>query len=246
VTVLLNGADGGISGSAVTTGNSGGASGNPFDGVAIGAGNTVNFDNTQVIHGPLSYTFACGATPGLAELQWSTSMGTQAEVWFRMYLYLTANPAATIRLFAANQVTTACANLVVLTTGHFQARAGAAGTPILGSTNAIPLNAWFRVEGFFIGDAAVGQVQYSVYDTPDSTVATETQTSAANLNTTGTMDHYTFGISTNTANVVQFWMDSLGVSSAGFIGPDVPAASAGTFDTPRMNALHKLAYIGLS
>ena len=225
MTLLTNNAEGGTSGTTVTTGNSGGASGNAFDVVSIGTGAALTFDNTHAAHGSLAYEFSTGSTSGLSRVQYTTAMGTQSQVWFRLYCYLTANPAATIRLWDADQSATACGVIVVLSTGHLQFRTGSAGTQTLNSTNAVPLNAWWRLEGFCTGSATTGQVEFKLYTTPDSTTPLETQTSASNINTTGTMDHYSFGISTNTANVAAFWEDDLGLSSTGYIGPALSGPS---------------------
>ena len=218
----LNTAEGGTSGVTVTTGNSGGASGRAFDAVdIIGAGASVIFDNTHTAHGSEAYQFQTGAVSALARVQWN-SFGFQPQVWFRTYVYLTALPAATIRLVNADNGTTACAVVVLLTTGKLQVRTGAAGTQTLNSTNTVPLNQWFRIEGYCFGDPVVGQVELKLFLTPDSVTPDETKTSPANVNTFGTMNHLNFGVSTNAPNVAPFWEDDLGFSNVGYLGPGTP------------------------
>lgn len=216
---VTNSAEGGTAGTTVTTANSGGASGNPFDRVDIGSGASVIFDNTEAAHGALSYAFSTGATKSLARLQWNSSVGTQTQVWFRAYLYFTANPAATVRVLDQDQGHTACAVVVVLPTGRIQVRTGSTGTQTLTSKSTIPLNRWFRIEGYVIGSPTAGQVQLEIFTSPDSTTPDETLTSAANINTYGPMDTYNFGISTTTANVATYWEDDMGISTSGYLGP---------------------------
>ena len=241
----LNNAEGGTGAATVTTANSGGTSGRPWDQVDIASGASVIFDTTHAHTGQgasggtlmvddpeagtlgsataKSYRFSTGATSGLARVQWNT-LGSQSQVWFRFYLYITALPAATIRLCNGDQGSTSCAVVVLLTTGKLQIRTGSAGAQTLTSTNTVPLSQWIRVEGFFIGDPANGQVELSVFLTPDSTVPTEVTTSGPNTDTFGAMNHFNFGVSTNTANVAPYWEDDVGFSNLGYLGPATPPA----------------------
>jgi len=96
----------------------------------------------------------------------------------------------------------------------------AAGARIFTFTGTVPLNAWFRIEGFVTGNASTGQVELKQFNDPASATATETQTSAASVNTGGTMDTYEFGMPvTPSANNGPFWMDNIGLSSTGYLGP---------------------------
>ncbi len=146
-------------------------------------------------------------------------MGTQTQVWFRAYLYFTADPAASVRVLNESQGTTACAVVVVTPSGKLQVRTGSTGTQTLTTTRVIPLNQWFRIEGYVTGSATAGQVELKLFQTADSTTPDETDASAPNINTYGTMDHYSFGISTTAANVAEYWEDDIAISNAGYIGP---------------------------
>lgn len=216
---LASSAEGGVSGATVTTGNSGGNSGNAFDGVSVGAGATGIFDSTEAVHGGMSYAFATGSTATLARVQWTTSMGTQTQVWYRAYLYFNAYPTATVRVLDQDQGRNAVSVVVVLPTGRVQVRTGSSGTQTATTTNTIPLHQWFRVEGYTIGSATAGQVQLELFKTADAATPDETQTSAATINTYGSMDTYNFGVSSNTANVAEYWEDDIAVSNAGYLGP---------------------------
>ncbi|HSR85153.1 MAG TPA: hypothetical protein VLM11_13335, partial [Streptosporangiaceae bacterium] len=184
---LTNNAEGGTSGTAVTAANSGGASGNAFDRVDVGAGATGIFDSSHAAHGGLAYAFGTGSTAALSRVQWNNSIGTQSQVWFRAYLYFTADPAVTVRVANQDQGTIACAVVVVLPSGKLQVRTGSAGKQTLTTTSTIPLNRWFRIEGHAIGSPTAGQVQLELFKTPDATTPDETDTSAATINTYGSM-----------------------------------------------------------
>lgn len=218
MTVLVNSFGGGTSGTTVTTGNSGGASGNAWDFVAIGTGATVAYDNTHSIDGPLACHVANDATGAAAALYWTSSLGTQSQVWFRGYLYFTAYPTNDVQIYATYDEGSALVSdtyieantgLITVQDTNFDA--------IFTTANPIPLNQWFRIEGFVIGNAAVGQVQLKVFDNANSATPTETLTSAATQDTAGAMTQYIFGI-ISAANQ-EYWMANLGVSTQGYLGP---------------------------
>lgn len=217
MTLLQNNAEGGTSGTTVTTGNSGGVSGNAFDAVNIGTGAAVTFDNTHAAHGGLSYNVSVGATSANANLQWSTSMGAQTTIWFRAYYYLTANFSVAHRIFECTTSGTLVGSVELSTTGKIIMQNTAAAA-VLTSTNSVPLNQWFRVEGFITGSATVGQLSFSLYSTQDSQLALESQTSTATQNTTGSPDTYLFGI-IGTTSTGPYWIDEPAISNTGLIGP---------------------------
>jgi hypothetical protein len=222
MTSLANSFEGGTNGTTITAGNSGGTSGNAFDTTSTGAGATTAFDNTHAAHGSLSCEIATTSS-ATSNVQWAASMGTQAQVWFRLYLYFTANPAAAIRVFSVNNGTVA-AFLRITTTGQLVMVNGNGTVAITTSTATIPLNQWFRVEGFVLASLSVGQTELKLYSTADSVTPTETDTSAANNNLgVSTLTNYLFGITSATPSVVAYWQDNLGLSSTGYLGPALHA-----------------------
>lgn len=230
MTVLTNSAEGGTSGTTVTTGNSGGASGNAFQSVTIsGTGAGLTFDNTHSgAHGSLAYKLTFGSSSSVVAEQWNTSMGTQSQVWFRLYLYFTGFPAANVGLWSCAPASGTSARMQLKASNPNQGHLlflNSAGTTILTSTNAVPLNQWFRVEGFVIGSSTAGQLEFKLFSTPDSTTPDETQTSAANVNTnSASITRYDFGSSGTGITSYSYWIDDAGLSNVGYIGP---AGSAG-------------------
>ncbi|HLM22889.1 MAG TPA: hypothetical protein VK390_15375 [Propionibacteriaceae bacterium] len=101
VLLLSNTAEGGTDETAAIPANTGGGSGNAFDTINIASGSSVVFDNARAAHGSMSYRLTTTATPATAQCTWDTSMGTLAQLWFRANFYLTAAPAANIRLALA-------------------------------------------------------------------------------------------------------------------------------------------------
>jgi hypothetical protein len=206
----LNSFEGGSSGTTITAGNSGGASGTAFTSVT----GTCTFDNAQVMHGGLAAKFVTSAST--AFVQWN-SIGNVTTLWFRLYCYLTANPAASVRVCSfQTSAATRCGTLSISTAGKLLF-VDSAGTTQLTSTNSVNLNGWTRVEGFITGSATVGQEEFRLFLTPDSGIATETLTSAASLNTSGTLDQAVFG--QNASASVTYWLDDIGVTDQGYLGP---------------------------
>jgi len=218
VTTLTNSFAGGTSGVTISTGNSGGASGSAFDSVVVGSGGTAQFSNAQAAHGGLA-ALVQTTTANSTNVAWSTSMGSQSQVWFRLYMYFASLPSAATRFFSVvNGGGTGCARFQVTTSGNLQVLDGT-GTQITFSTATIPAGQWFRVEGFAVLSASVGQTQVSLYTVPDGTTAVETDTSAASQNTLGAPVTYAFGPATAVANQGPFYMDDIGLSNTGPLGP---------------------------
>jgi hypothetical protein len=230
VTLLTNSVEGVTpSGTTLTQGaggNTGGTSGSFFDTITTGTGVTLASDSTQAAHGSLSAKFATGGTSASAWVQWDTSMGTQTTVWFRLYLYFTANPAANIKLFQALNVSTQAGDFQINTSGKIDHVAGTGSTPTNTGSVAIALNQWVRLEGFITTSATVGQLEHKLFNTMDSTSPDETLTDAASGNTNTAVTKSRIGIPVAASSVGPFWLDDFGLSSTGYIGPAVTAVTA--------------------
>ncbi len=214
-----NSLEGGTNGVAVSAGNSGGLSGTAFDSVTIGTGATLAYDNAHAAHGALAMKVATSGTTAQSFSTWSTAIGSQSQVWFRFYLYITAMPAVNTRIWAGLQNATTC-GAVRLSTGAAMVLTNAAGSTMGTSSSVVPNNTWVRLEGFLIGSATVGQMELRYFATADSTVPTEVLTTSAVNNTTGSPNTYDFGFSASAAaNIGPYWIDDMGMSSVGYMGP---------------------------
>jgi hypothetical protein len=214
---LYNTFEGSTSGTTISTSNSGGASGDLFDTVNIGTSATLTFDNTHAVHGSLAASVSTPSVAASSYVLWSSGSlgGSPTQIWFRVYLYFTANPAHTFTVVQSGGL------IQITTAGKLFAKDSASGT--LSGTATIPLNQWFRVEGFMTASATVGQIEMKLFKTADSTTADETDTSPASLNVS-TNSSVRFGVTGAFASIGPFWMDDLGVSTTGYLGP-APSAN---------------------
>lgn len=227
MTDTLNSFEGGTDTTAISTANSGGTSGTAFDLANIPAGTTLAFSGTHVAHGGMAMYAAPGATTNSPHVRWSTAVGTLTQAWARAYIYLTAYPTVQTRLIEFRTGAAAVgATLRINTTGTLTA-GGNSGTAIT-STNTVPLNQWVRVEFMAIGSATAGQVEFKLFTSLDSATPTETQTSAATLNTSAAFADYRFGLpGTNGSGDAGVYMDDIAVSTTGYLGPAATGGSAG-------------------
>ena len=219
-------AEGGTNTTGITTGNSGGASGDAFDSVSLGTGATATYDNTQARQ-TLAAKLATSGTAADCSLNYSTKIGTKSQVWFRAYVYMAANPASNHRLMDAwdSGAGQLCFALYLSSTGKLIS-ANTLGSQIQAMTTSIPLNQWFRIELMAIGSATVGQVEVKLFSTADSTTPTESITSPATQNTRGTFNNYRFGASGDPMPASRtIWLDNLGIGVSGYLGPATTDAS---------------------
>ena len=219
--LLLNNFDGGTNTTTVTTGNSGGASGTAFDVVNIPASGTTIFDNTEYAHGSLSGKLAT-TTAGLVYTAWGEqTVGLQPKLWFREYLYFTAFPGSSQRVLEFLTGSAAAAAGVIVNTAGKVLAVDSAGTTITTSSTSIPLNKWFRIEGFFTGSSNAGQSEVKIFIPLDAQIPVETNTSAATRSTLAAFGSVRWGHGSGSgiANLGPFWVDDVGVSNQGYIGP---------------------------
>lgn len=227
---LANTFDGGTNGTTITPAISGGTSGPAFDAVVSNTGSTgvLSYDSTHVLGGhPLALKAATGGTSTSVYVSWSASLTASGllQVFFRQYLYFTANPSGSnVRVF--NALTTGAAQCggINITTAGVVSCVIASGGAATSTVTTIPLNQFFRIEGYLIGDPSVGQLQVKLFTTADASIPAETKTSTATQNTTGTVGICRFGICTALTGAGPFWMASPGASDTGYLGPEAPVS----------------------
>lgn len=221
---LSNSFDGGTAGTAITTGNSGGTSGDPFDTVSAAATGTITYSSTVVVGG-LSGKFSTGGTAGLVYAYWSTSFGsvTTGTPAARAYFQLPVLPASSTRLvLAANSAGTFCGEWRINSTGKLEQRNGS-GVVQQTSSGSVTAGQTFRVETMVkVISGTAGQLECQLYlganihgTTPD-----ETLTSAAALNTQADISRWGAGSALPITNF-DTYVDDFAASTTGYLGPSV-------------------------
>lgn len=228
--LLVNALESGTSGTTVTTSNSGGDPTDiAFDFVNTPNSSTATFDNTHSAHGVQSLALGTGPSSANSNVGWSSSLTLTSlnQVWFRCYVYLSALPTAgSMRIFAAFSSSGICAAINIRTTGKLTFNDANFATQLT-STNGMPTNSWFRVEGYVTASATVGQGEFKLFgvntQSMDSSTPDETKTSGATLNTAANITKVELGQSGSAPQAnFTFWMDDLGVSDSGYIGTAGP------------------------
>ena len=171
-----------------------------------------------------------GATSASAFLRWSMSLPPMTDHYGRVYAYFTAFPAAAIRLIRwQNTGGGSLSGFIQLgTDGKLSGENVCRG---LGRPRHRNLpNQWVRIEYRVIHSATVGQMEIKLFNSPDSTTATDSATSAANLNTLTEADDARFGVTANVANVTAFWLDDIKAGYSSYPGPaQSPGEAASTY-----------------
>ncbi len=216
-------AEGGSNGTGITAGNSGGASGDAFESVSLGAGATAIYDNAQAHNGSLAAKLATGGSAADCSLNYGSAIGSQPTVYFRAHVYMTANPGTSHRLIDAWDSGSGqlCFAIYLTSSGQLMS-VNTAGSTIQTMSASVNLGSWFRVEVMLIGHASTGQVEVKLFNTADSTTPTETITSTANQNTRGSANNFRFGAAGDPLPASRtLWLDDLGISTTGYLGPTV-------------------------
>lgn len=231
MTVKLNTFEGGTDGAAITTGNSGGTSGDAFDTVLA-----CNYSNLNPAHGTLSARAVLSAA-ATAMLEWATSGGH----WYvRDYLYMDTAPPANMQLINALSSGTLRA-MVQIQSSDRKLRILDAGFVQIGiSAAALAIDAHHRIEVEFTqGTTTAGLVVVKIYSGADLESATPTETVTASSATVAAWNQIRVG-SMFSAN--QTWSDgyhdSIGISDVAYLG------SALTGPRPaavRTGAVHRAA-----
>lgn len=212
--------EGGTNGANVAAGAGASTGDTNFDVVTRGSGATVAYDNTHPGRGSLGVKIATGATSVTAHVAWTTTIGTQTTVFIRALVYITGAPSANTRVI--NMVGSAASrgNILLNASGKF-IFTNTAGTTLLTSAT-LPVNSQFRLEAKWVGDASVGGWEYKIWNDPRDVGTPNDTNSSFTANTTGSADTYRFGVGTNLANAGPYWLDDVGVSTTGYIGPEDP------------------------
>jgi hypothetical protein len=225
---LSNNAEGGSDETTVTTGNSGGASGDAWDVVDLGGTSPqLVFDSAHPAHGAMGYRFTQGNPEGVLTLRWSTSPGSFTEIWGRVYLYRDAAPAVgtqqLIRINNSAQTRQAWVGLGV--TGNPRLFVADSASIAEQSTVTVASGQLVRIEFHFIS-SDTGLIEAKLFNSADSTSPSDTVTRVGDTDTgTGAAQvAFGHGVADNVGYTV--WLDDMQVNSTGWPGPAISASAA--------------------
>ena len=211
---ILNTLETGVSGNDVTTSDPG--SPDSFNAISATA---PKYTNVQKHSGNLSMVYT-----SIVNVQISTFTGfgsLTGNVYSRFYLYLPSLPSDNNYYPVAirTAVDSASAILRILSTGIIQMRD--ASNSQIGSDGlvAVATGQWVRLETRVLSSTTVGQMEYRLYNSADSTTITDTG-SASGAVLGANSDRAAFGtnVSAPVAGITHYF-DDLAISSTGWIGP---------------------------
>lgn len=184
------------------------------------AGNAITYDNAHV-YGTLAGKYdATGSPAGACAMVWSTGIGTLTDWYGRTYLYATGNPSGNYRV---------CGDIngnfpiFITSTGIIQMLDQ--GGLAVQTAASIGLNQWVRIEYHWLNSLTVGQVEVKLFNNPDSASPTETQTSAANRNTSASTTSLFYGLGSGGSSAGPIWLDNIVAGATSYPGPFITASA---------------------
>ena len=243
----------GTPGVTLSTTNTGGE-GNAFDLInAAGTSGTViafasaSALNRQTAESVMSYSTA--NTSSAPSAIWTTSLGTQSEVWVRFYVMTTAVPSAQSSLGPPYWFHLAYNSAPLVSVGAqdvspyvplvvtYAAQGGEAQHAMSGS--AVPTNQWMRFELHARTTSTGGVVEAEYYAPAVSDDTTPTTTATINLNfPENAVDMYMVGQGISRKNIDTTYISGFAIGTDGWFGPAPFRLGKGA---PNMNLTNPVA-----
>lgn len=234
---LANSAEGGVEDATVTTGNSGGVSGDAFDVVSIAGAGAITYDNEHC-RGTRAFKVT-GDTANAIYLTYTSSLGTVAEAWGRTYLWLPANPGATLGIIRLRVGGVQVARITISTTGLLQIRR-ADNNLLAAMSAAVATGQFTRIEWHCLATAVGGDLECRLFNSADADSVTD-QVSDTNAALADSIDEVNIGHH-NAASVSTLWHDDVQVNTTGWPGPSlIPSAHLLTHQSPALATLQRAA-----
>jgi hypothetical protein len=229
---LQNTFEGGTDTVVITTANSGGASGDPFDFVQ-GPTPEPTYSATQA-RDTLSCVIAQPGSFSSASVRWEDLGSLTTSVYFRAYLWIPSTPGSAMEILRARTSAAAgCASVAIAPAGGLRSR-NAANTNIgtLGSVT-VPSSQWVRIEWRVLASTTAGESEWRLYTDPDSTTIADTDTATSAV-LGANLDQIMYGSTSGPASYT-WYFDDIAVSSTDWLGPAVtPAPPTTEADNPPM------------
>ncbi|GAA4082755.1 hypothetical protein [Actinomadura miaoliensis] len=223
---LVNTADGGAVGAAVTPTNSGGGSGNVWNTVITGGSGSLTYSGEQA-RGTLSYKITGDAASDVL-LGWEQALGTQTEEWGRVELYLPSVPSGNWTLVWLRNATSQVMQIRLNPTGRLELL-NTTGAVIAASAAVVAIGRWVRIEWHCIARASGGTATVSLYNDVDAVTPTETIGSSNAALADGITRRH-FGRAAGAGPGIAY-LDNIAVSIAGPVGPSSPIAARPAIDS---------------
>lgn len=222
---LVNKFSGGTNGTVITTGNSGGASGNAF--TSKTGSPTFSSTNATGKRAPMVCTMP--AAGSYCDAQYDFTMSGRT-VYSRAYMRLTAYPETPEISFTAEAMSVIVTETGIVQLGNYDTEA-----ILLELAEEIPLNQWVRLElrVQYGTTTSNGQAELRLYLTADSETLSDSD-SATGINTGTTVTNFAYW--KNWVGVAH-QIDDLAVSDEGWIGVSqdagaTPGVVTGNWDVP--------------
>lgn len=209
--LLVNTFEGGSNGTTISTANSGGVSGNPFDAFA----STPTFSTTVAHSGTLCMSATTGAQK---QVEWNTtSLGTgNATLFGRCYFQTTGN--AGVRIVQGDGATTSDIFRITLVTTTSLIAVNINGGTNVSSTTALANNTWMRIDFQFALSGTTATITARLFfgANIEGTVPTETLTQSG-ASTDAAINIIRFGSGSSVTPTLFF--DDVAVTDQGYPGP---------------------------
>ena len=225
--VFTNSFEGGTHAADITTGNSGGASGDAFHVFQRSGGATIKFDNSRSAHGGLAMKISDDAVPGTSFVEWDHVGSPITNFYGRLYFNVDVAPTDGdfIVDFGLGGVDEALIGFGGAGGNHIILADSSLATKAT-STSTISLDTWHRIEFHVITSTTIGQIEVKLFlgANFDGLTPDETLTTPANLNTgTGVDGHLFLFLPFNTGALNQsIWFDDIVTGVAAYPGPATP------------------------
>jgi len=218
--------EGGSQGTTISTANSGGVSGDAYDLISIGSGNTFIYDDVNEA-GALDAKFTSGGTT-VGHIGWSGLGALAVDTWFRSHFAISATPTVgTWFDFLSFRVAagTRCFNMKFPANSGLITFSDAADANIaaLASVNGIVPGKVYRIEWRVLPSATVGTAQWWLYASPNAAISDYIETKSASTLALGAeISQLRIGNGATAANIagLSAWYDNIAISTDGQIGPD--------------------------
>lgn len=225
MTALRNNFSGGPHGTVLTAGNSGQAGDDPFDLVSTqGTGCVLQFKGAGALdRGTAEFVLNCSSnsTAAAEGVLWSTSMGTQTQVWMRQYMRMDSvpNTGSPMSIFECDNGVSYTGLIDIQPSTNVLKIWNGPTTVSATTSNGIVDGQWFRVEARFQYSTTVGQGELRLFLEPDSDTPTETVSFTGANSGAANSNSFAFGYPFVSTFMPSVYVSGIELNNTGWPGP---------------------------